>query len=330
MPSKDYRKLCTKIGITVLINTLMLQFLSVIVDMACTAAEASIRNFAIIYGINANDYYYAFRESAMLLTYLASFLVPAFIFMLMTRKSGREPMRLGVRVFPNAPAVIISAMGTIVLFAYVNSFMVSFIDFSKVYVTEPLDTPIKILLGFVSIAIVPALAEEFLFRGCILSNFLPYGKTGAIVFSALLFSLMHGNFAQFLYTFVAGLVLGIVYIETGSIWTPTFIHLFNNFYSLIQQIVYERFGKTQRIGIILTVVDVAIILLGAMLGAWLLYFRKKKGAREGFAEPTKKVELDKKEAKLGFFRPVVIVHIVLSVLIALLIAVTAWLYTYMQ
>ena len=330
MHSKDYRRLCTKIGITVLINTLMLQFLSVIVDLACTAAEASIRNFAIIYGINANDYYYAFRESAMLLTYLASFLVPAFIFMLMTRKSGREPMRLGVRIFPNAPAVIISAMGTIVLFAYVNSFMVSFIDFSKVYVTEPLDTPIKILLGFVSIAIVPALAEEFLFRGCVLSNLLPYGKTGAIVFSALLFSLMHGNFAQFLYTFVAGLVLGIVYIETGSIWTPTFIHLFNNFYSLIQQIVYERFGKTQRIGIILTVVDVAIILLGAMLGAWLLYFRKKKGAREGFAEPTKKVELDKKEAKLGFFRPVVIVHIVLSVLIALLIAVTAWLYTYMQ
>lgn len=330
MPSKDYRRLCTKIGITVLINTILLQILTYVVDFACRRSEQSIRGFAILTGINADDYYYAFTETAMLLVYLASFLIPAFIFMLMTRKASREPMRLGVRIFPNAPAVIISAMGTIVLFAYVNSFMVSFIDFSKVYVTEPLDTPIKILLGFISIAIVPALAEEFLFRGCILSNLLPYGKTGAIVFSALLFSLMHGNFAQFLYTFVAGLVLGIVYIETGSIWTPTFIHLFNNFYSLIQQIVYERFGKTQRIGIILTVVDVAIILLGAMLGAWLLYFRKKKGAREGFAEPTKKVELDKKEAKLGFFRPVVIVHIVLSVLIALLIAVTAWLYTYMQ
>ena len=330
MHSKDYRRLCTKIGITVLINTILLQILTYVVDFACRRSEQSIRGFAILTGINADDYYYAFTETAMLLVYLASFLIPAFIFMLMTRKSGREPMRLGVRIFPNAPAVIISAMGTIVLFAYVNSFMVSFIDFSKVYVTEPLDTPIKILLGFISIAIVPALAEEFLFRGCILSNLLPYSKTGAIVFSALLFSLMHGNFAQFLYTFVAGLVLGIVYIETGSIWTPTFIHLFNNFYSLIQQIVYERFGKTQRIGIILTVVDVAIILLGAMLGAWLLYFRKKKGAREGFAEPTKKVELDKKEAKLGFFRPVVIVHIVLSVLIALLIAVTAWLYTYMQ
>ena len=124
MTSKDYRKLCTKIGITVLINTLMLQFLSVAIDLACRAAETSIRNFAIFYGINADDYFYAFKETAMLLTYLASFLVPAFIFMLMTRKSGREPMRLGVRIFPNAPAVIISAMGVIVLFAYINSFMV--------------------------------------------------------------------------------------------------------------------------------------------------------------------------------------------------------------
>lgn len=329
MPSKDYRKLCTKIGITVLINTLLLQTLSTIVDIACSVSESSIRNFAVLHGINADDYFYAFRESAMLFTYLASFLIPAFIFMLMTYKSGREPMRLEVRVFPNAPAVILSAMGVIVLFAYINSIMVSFIDFSAVFQDEPLDSPIKILLGFISIAIVPALAEEFLFRGCVLSNLLPYGKTGAIVFSALLFSLMHGNFAQFLYTFAAGLVLGIVYVETGSIWTPTFIHLFNNFYSLIQQIVYERSGESERIGTILTVGDFTLMILGAALGGWLLYCRIKKGAREGFAVPTKKIEIDKKEVKRGFLRPVMIVHIVISVLLALMIVGLALIYPYL-
>lgn len=329
MPSKDYRTLCTKIGITVLINTLLLQTLSSIVDIACKAAEGSIRNFAVLYGINADDYYYAFTESAMLFTYLASFLIPAFIFMLMTRKSGREPMRLGVRIFPNAPAVILSAIGIVVFFAYINSIIVSFVDFSAIFEDDPLDSPIKILLAFISIAIVPAFAEEFLFRGCVLSNLLPYGKTGAIVFSALLFSLMHGNFAQFLYTFAAGIVLGIVYVETGSIWTPTFIHLFNNFYSLIQQIVYERFGETQRIGMILTTLDFTLIALGAALGGWLLYYRKKKGAREGFAEPTKKIDIDKKEAKRGFFRPIIIVHIVVSVLLALMIVALALAYPYL-
>lgn len=329
MQSKEYRRLCTKIGITVLINTLLLQVMTYVVDFLCRRSEQSIRGFAILTGINADDYYYAFTETAMLLVYLFSFLIPAFVFMLMTCKSGREPMRLEVRVFPNAPAVIFSAIGIVIMCAYVNSILVSFIDFSQIYEQPVYDSPIKILLGFVSIAIVPALAEEFLFRGTILSNLLPYGKTTAIVASAFLFSMMHANFAQFLYTFAAGIVLGIVYVETGSIWTSTFIHLFNNFYSLIQQIIYQRFGETQRIGMILTVLDFTLTLLGAALGGWLLYCRTRKGAREGYAEPTKRINLEEKEAARGFFRPIVIVHVVISVLLALMIVALALLYPYL-
>ena len=46
---------------------------------------------------------------------------------------------------------------------------------------------LALLLAFCS---VPALCEEFLFRGCILSNLLPYGKTTAILASAVLFSMI--------------------------------------------------------------------------------------------------------------------------------------------
>jgi membrane protease YdiL (CAAX protease family) len=235
-------------------------------------------------------------------------------------------MRLGVRVFPNAPAVIVASIGTILIAAFINAMMVSFVDFSQIMKEEIFETPIQILLAFVSIAIVPALAEEFLFRGCVLSNLLPYGKKTAIILSALLFALMHGNFAQFFYTFVAGIVLAVVYIETGSIWTSTFIHLFNNFYGVIQQVVYQRCGESERIGVLLTVVDITFITLGLAAGGWLIYYRLKKGAREGFAEPTKRIELDKKEARVGFFRPVIIVHIVISLLLALFILVFALIY----
>lgn len=326
MPSKDYRKLCTKIGITVLINTLMLQILSTVVDFACYECAGPIRDFAVANGINADDFYYAFYEVAMLLTYLASFLVPAFIFMIMTARSGREPMRLGVRIFPNAPVVIVAAIGTILIAAYINAIMVSFIDFSQIMKEDQLDTPIRILIAFVSTAIVPALAEEFLFRGCVLSSLMPYGKKTAVILSALLFALMHGNFAQFFYTFAAGIVLALVYIETGSIWTPTFIHLFNNFYGVIQQIIYQRYGESERIGMILTVLDATVIFLGLAAGGWLIYNRIKNGAREGFAEPTRIIKLDKKEARVGFFRPVIIVHIVISLLLALLLVVYALIY----
>ena len=171
-------------------------------------------------------------------------------------------------------------------------------------------------MAFISIAIVPALCEEFLFRGCVLSNLLPYGKYTAIIASAILFSVMHGNFAQFFYTFIAGLVLGLVYVETGSIWPCTFIHLFNNFYSIIQQVIYERAGKSDEINIMIFVLEVMIPAAGLAIGAWLIYFYLKKNKRSSGAVPTKVCKLDKKELIKGFCNPIMLAHILVALILA--------------
>lgn len=319
MPAEQYRRTCTRIGIAVLLNTFLLQVLTTIVYMTTPIAESGIRDYARANNIDPDQFFYAFKETLALAVYLVSFLIPVFIFMIMSRKDGREPMRLEVRLEPETPLVIIAAIGTILIASYFNSMMVSFIDFSAILESDPIDTPVKILLSFISIAIVPAVAEEFLFRGCVLSNLLPYGKTNALIVSALLFSLMHGNFAQFFYTFVAGLVLGAVYIETGSIWTSTFIHLFNNFYSIIRQILYERLGESEYANILLFSIDVILTVAGLAIGAWLLYKRVKKDEHTDVTMPTKRLVLEKGEAVRGFFRPVVIAHIVLSLILAMTI-----------
>lgn len=306
-----------------LINTIMLQTLSVIALEAAYVFEQPLRTLARMTGINANDLCYAFKETLALFAYLASFMIPAFIFMFLSRKEGYEPMRLGVRMTPDAPLLIIGAIGIVLTSAYLNSIMVSFIDFNAVFESEPLDTPVKVMVSFIAIAVVPAVCEEFLFRGCVLSNLLPYGKTTALIGSALLFALMHGNFAQLFYTFVAGLVLGAVYIETGSIWTSTFIHLFNNFYSLIQQVVYERGGESEEINIILFLLDVMIPIAGLAIAAWLICKKAKSGKHEAAAIPTKKIRLDSKSLLRGFFNPVMIVYIAISLGLALLIVMTA-------
>lgn len=329
MPSEQYRRTCTRIGIVVLVNTLLLQVLSTVVMLVTIFKEPEIRAFAEIYNIDPDEYYYAFGEVTQLLVYLISFLIPAFLFMILSRKSGNEPMRLGVKLEQKTPLVIIGAIDVIIAAAYINSMMVSFIDFSSVFAMDPLDSPVKILLAFISIAIVPAVAEEFLFRGCVLSNLLPYGKTTAIVISALLFSLMHGNFAQFFYTFVAGLVLGAVYVETGSIWTSTFIHLFNNFYGVIQQVIYDR-NPDEYTNFMLFAFDAILPLAGLAIGGWLLYSRIKNGAPEDGAKPTKKLALENGEAAKGFFRPVMIAHIVLSLLLAVSIVLSVILNSYLM
>jgi len=87
--------------------------------------------------------------------------------------------------------------------------------------------PPNILTGvilFVHMVFAAAIFEELLCRGIILSALKPYGNGFAIVVSAFLFGIMHGNLHQFIYTFVLGLVLGYITVQTGSILAATILH----------------------------------------------------------------------------------------------------------
>lgn len=80
---------------------------------------------------------------------------------------------------------------------------------------------------FVYMGILAPLSEEILFRGVVLDALRPYGKRFAILGSAALFGLFHGNLLQTPYAFLVGLVLGYVTVEHSLIWAVV-LHLFNN------------------------------------------------------------------------------------------------------
>ena len=50
--------------------------------------------------------------------------------------------------------------------------------------------------------------EEILFRGFLLQNFKRYGVRFAIIFSAILFGIYHGNIVQTPFAFILGLMKG--------------------------------------------------------------------------------------------------------------------------
>lgn len=83
-------------------------------------------------------------------------------------------------------------------------------------------------------AITPAVCEEFLFRGFVLSAFHRSSRTWAVIVSALMFGLMHvltSNILaieRFLPTTFMGLILGFVAVRTGSIWPGMLLHALHN------------------------------------------------------------------------------------------------------
>ena len=87
------------------------------------------------------------------------------------------------------------------------------------------------LIRLAGIGFGAALAEELLFRGVILTGLRPLGRGGALVTSALLFTVMHGLLLP--NYFVAGLVLGLAAMATRSILVPISIHLFHNVAALL-------------------------------------------------------------------------------------------------
>ena len=87
-----------------------------------------------------------------------------------------------------------------------------------------------LLFNIFMIAVIPAIGEEFIFRGILLKLLRQwFGSVHAAVWlSAFLFSAMHMQFFGFLPRLFLGLVLGYMFVWSGNIWVPVFAHFFNN------------------------------------------------------------------------------------------------------
>lgn len=90
-------------------------------------------------------------------------------------------------------------------------------------------------LGILSVAIVAPVFEELLFRGAIEGHLLKTFSRPqyAILLSALIFGIVHGNPAQIPFAFVLGLLLGWLYYATGSLLPGMLLHFLNNSSSVV-------------------------------------------------------------------------------------------------
>lgn len=80
---------------------------------------------------------------------------------------------------------------------------------------------------FLYMGILAPVAEELLCRGLLLRTLMPYGKRIAVVGSAFLFAMFHGNILQTPFAFLVGLVLGYVAAEYSVAWAMV-LHMVNN------------------------------------------------------------------------------------------------------
>ena len=110
-----------------------------------------------------------------------------------------------------------------------------------------------LLINIGLMALLPAIAEEFSFRGTlqqILANSQkPKAKSHiAIWVTAIVFSAVHMQFYGFVPRMLMGAMFGYMFVWTGSLWVPVIMHFVNNGMAVVVYYVTDLNGESSAAG----------------------------------------------------------------------------------
>lgn len=149
----------------------------------------------------------------------------------------------------------------------------SFFGYTSNQILPYCNNGIVTILLFLMLAVIPALVEEFVYRGAILHALKDYGTGMAIIISAVLFGLGHFSLSTTPFAFLSGLIFGFITIKSQSLIPTVLIHILNNTYAIIYNVFCTK-STSEIIFIMNTVIPCLFILSG--LAAFIIFVCKDK------------------------------------------------------
>ena len=316
---KIYSSLMDRIAIAMILNQGTVLILGMLFELI-----KPIFPFVLGEGI-IKEIVFGFSECAI---YFVGFVLPMNIFNKMNKNAEKEIYEpyAGLKMPTWVIALAVTfTLGATIVASYINYYAVNiFGDYSKFTADNlwkaELEHPYQMIIYFTYIAIIPAVVEEYFFRGTVCRVLTVYGKKTAILVSAVLFALMHANVEQLLYSFVAGVLLAWIYVETKNIAIPILVHFLNNGISAVGDILKAIYGQSVYDGYI-AISDAIVIALALISLIGLLVYFKKKGRiiDKLIIKPDENGEavapLSTKERIVGFFSKGIILFAVYSLVI---------------
>ena len=320
---KYYSQTCSKIGLALL---LFYGFFT-ISAFGVALFDAVLKNLFTLNFTSEVIY-----EVLSAIAYFISFSGAAFILRRMCRSfPTATPIYTSFKPQKWIFAAIVSAIAVNFSFSYLNTKIFTLVSpmFEKTMASSssnlegrPMsEVAILFVLAIFSTAIVPAICEEYLFRGAILGLLLPFGRTVAIIGSSVLFGFMHQNPLQLFYTVFMGVILGYIYVKTKSIWACVLLHFFNNLITVVEDFLPVFTGVEW----IVMLVDFLVLAAGAICLVALIFKKDKQPQPDtdgsfgrlyevGVDVEEFKLDMTVKEKIRSFFAPTVIVYLVICAL----------------
>jgi membrane protease YdiL (CAAX protease family) len=139
-----------------------------------------------------------------------------------------------------------------------------------------------LLVNILIVGVLPAIGEEFVFRGIVQRIFSKWTRNAhlGILIAAFFFSAMHIQFYGLFPRFFLGVLFGYLLLWSGSIWLPVFGHFVNNASAVVvfyfTKDVNFSAGKYEAMNI----PDVAIYISAGLILilSFLIYYKEKQSA----------------------------------------------------
>ncbi|MDR2285051.1 MAG: CPBP family intramembrane metalloprotease [Sphingobacterium sp.] len=141
-----------------------------------------------------------------------------------------------------------------------------------------------LLVNVIVMAVMPAIAEEYYFRGSLMHIIQRLVKNYHITvwLSAIIFSAIHVQFFGFFPRMILGVFFGYMFVWTQNIWIPILAHFVNNATVAVLAFVYTKQGKTyadlQSYDSYSIFVYIGGFILTILLGIWFYKISKQQQA----------------------------------------------------
>lgn len=174
---------------------------------------------------------YISSRALLLLISQAVNVVPAVLYFVFYRKSFDVIEFKKIR-FSNVLLCIVFYLCISPLMSFLNAVSLLYSSNNIALIITQMSTEVPFFVGWLLIGVLPAIAEEFVYRGIFYGSYKKTHALGAVILCGLVFGLMHGNLNQFTYACVMGAAFALLYEASGSLLSTMIVHLVVNTFSV--------------------------------------------------------------------------------------------------
>jgi sodium transport system permease protein len=256
-----------------------------------------VAKFFVGFAVTAPQNFSQFAFQTVIIL-VATIFIPSVMMALFLTRNPRKSLRLNGCKITMAAAAVLCAIFLNPAFPWLTGFIMHIyppngdILMLQEAVSKILGSAPGLWAILLVFTLAPAIFEEIAFRGFILSGFQSLkGKWQPILLTSLMFGLAHGIIQQTIITFVVGMILGLIAVQTKSILPCILFHLTHNSLAVLlsqanrtvveqspvlRQYLYSTDGQNYQYA---TFPAILMSVVGVMLIVWFLQLDMKPSNR---------------------------------------------------